>query len=356
MKNFIRIFTFMLTVSIIFTACNKDTSLTEVEKNIDPTEQKILDFKAKMQNPNKSDETMSIEDAVWYIEAALNYSYCIVPQEEVGDGLEFDTSNDSISFSVNVTNNTVSIQEATTAYNQMENEIANLLAEIEYNVKFMYLIDVEYGEGNTFGVKYTIKYKEGSDKYFWDISQDWYPVGWNDSEMNYHYGGNCSGTITNQDLITDITKWISRNRAVYGNVYYTDLDWEGIFYSYAPWEIDAYSGCSWCYNIYNGYDNIELYTSIEHIWSVGSPGGNALAHIECVTAARGNYYAVETNQGLDYIEDYMIASNRHVVKWTIYSDFVCRVHGGPDDENEWWTKHRMYVHSAIPHLKEENQN
>jgi len=349
MKNIIRLFTFILAIGITFTACNKDTSLTEV-KDIDPTEQKILDFKEKMKSADKSGETMSIEDAVWNIEAALNYTYCIVSEEEVGNGLDFDTSNDSISFSVNVINNTVSIQEATNAYNQMENEIANLLAEIDYNVKFMYLIDVEYGEENNFGVRYTIKYKEGSDKYLWDITEDWYPIDWYNSNTNSMvHGGNCSGTNPNADLITDIGKWISRNRAVYANVYYTDNQSEGWFYSYAPWEINEYTGTAY-QNLYSGLSpSVEMYTSIEHIWSVGSPGGYALAHIECVTAARGNYYAFETNQGLDKIEDYKIGSNRHVVKWNIYSDIVCKEHGGVGDDNEWWVKHRMYVYSAIPH-------
>ena len=77
MKNIIRLFTFMLTVSIIFTACNKDTSLTEEVKNIDPTEQKILNFKEQMKSGDKSGETMSMDSAVWYIEAALNYTYCM---------------------------------------------------------------------------------------------------------------------------------------------------------------------------------------------------------------------------------------------------------------------------------------
>ena len=341
MKNIIRIFTFMLTVSIFFTACNKDTSLTEEVKNIDPTEQKILNFKEQMKSGDKSGETMSIDSAVWYIEAALNYTYCIVPQDVVGNGLNFNTSSDSISFNINVNNGVVTLQDATNSYEQMKVEINSLLAGINYDVKFMNIIDVEYEDGE-FNVIYVIKFSETANKYLYNITDSWYAG----DDL-----GNCSGTVLGRDLTDEIERWISINRAVLGGVYYTDNEWDGIFYSYAPSELDMYSGCSWCYNIYTGYDNIGFYTSLEPIWSNGSPSN---LFQECVIPSRGNYHAQETNQGLDYIQQYkMSAPGRRVNGWDVMEEATCRLHAGP---NEWYAKHRMYVWSGMPHKIEENQH
>ncbi len=123
----------MLAISIVFTACNKDTSLTEVEKNIDLTEQKILDFKAKMLAPNKSGETMSIEDAVWYIEAALNYTYCNM---ETTDNVIVD----SAFVTINLTEtDEIDFNNVITAYNELETDLENILGEDN-----MLLTDIEY--------------------------------------------------------------------------------------------------------------------------------------------------------------------------------------------------------------------
>ncbi len=342
----------ILSLVMMFTACKKDTSLTNVK--LDPTEQKILNFKEKMQNPNKSDETISIDSAVWYIEAALNYTYCIIPEEEVGNGLDFITKNESLTFEINISDGFVTIQDVTNSYNQIESEISGLLEGINYDKKFIYLIDVEYEDTNKLNVIYTLKYKENSNKSLWDITESWYPIGWWEVK-SYHHGGNCSQTDLNHDLITDIEKWISRNRPVYGGVYYTDNHNEGWFYSYAPEEMDIYEGSPY-QNLYSGSSpQVEMYTSIEHIWAISPNIYPDLVQIECVTPERGNFYAAETNQGLDKVGK-KIASNRHVVSWNVYGELVCRLHGDDDDNNEWWVKHKMTVYSAIPHKKEINQN
>ncbi len=343
-------------VAIFFSSCEKDKSLTEAKTiKIDPTEQKILDFKEKMKNPKKSDETMSIEDAVWNIEAALNYTYCIVPKDKIGDGLAFDTETSNLEFNVNVSNNTISLVDAINSYNQMKDEIAVLLAEIKSEVKFIYLIDVEFEEGK-FIVRYTAKYSDGANKYLWDISDDWYPCHTNPNTNPPVYAGNCSGTDMTSDLLKEIEQWISRNRAVYSGVYYTNHSSEGIFYSYSPSEADMLPNCQICTNIYGAPGPIvEMYTSLNPIWQDGSPLWEQYANIECVVASRGNYYAAETNKGLDKIQDYHIASNRHVVSCKLEGQYqVYRYHEvGPD---EWWLKHRMRVWSAIPHKYGQDRN
>ncbi len=134
MKNFKKLFTFMLAISIVFTACNKDTSLTEV-KNIDPTEQKILNFKEKMKIGDKSGETMTVEDAVWNIEAALNYTYC---NSEISEVIGVD----SVFVTVDVTENgELNFNDVINAYDQLNLGLINVIGN-----NTMRLADVEFIE------------------------------------------------------------------------------------------------------------------------------------------------------------------------------------------------------------------
>jgi len=64
---------------IQFTACQKDTGQNPVQHEEDPT-QRIEQFYADMQNwkqgvPNKSGQRISLDSAIWYIDATLNYYY-----------------------------------------------------------------------------------------------------------------------------------------------------------------------------------------------------------------------------------------------------------------------------------------
>ena len=78
----IKILFVIFTLILSFNACKKENAIIE-SKIIDPTEQKILNFKDKLKSGNKSEETMTVDSAVWYIEAALNYTYSDVKASEV---------------------------------------------------------------------------------------------------------------------------------------------------------------------------------------------------------------------------------------------------------------------------------
>ena len=121
MNNYLtKTFTFMLAISIIFTACKKDTSLTDVKP--DPTEQKILNFKEQMKNPNKANETMSIDSAVWYIEAALNYTHCNAEVSEI-------VGVDSVFVTVTVSDSEINFNDIIVAYNQLNADLINIVGE-----------------------------------------------------------------------------------------------------------------------------------------------------------------------------------------------------------------------------------
>jgi len=128
-NNIIRMLTIMLAISIVFTACNKDTSLTK-----------------QMQNPNKSNETMSIDSAVWYIEAALNYTYCEITSSEI-------IGVDSVFITVNVNDeNEINFNDLTSAFNEFETSLLNALGD--NNLR---LADIELVESSEKGGGITLK-------------------------------------------------------------------------------------------------------------------------------------------------------------------------------------------------------
>lgn len=72
-----------LAVVIVFivVACNKESTITMNESEVmliskeDDMNAYLKQFKEKMQSAKKSDETLSMEDARWHLEAVLNYTY-----------------------------------------------------------------------------------------------------------------------------------------------------------------------------------------------------------------------------------------------------------------------------------------
>lgn len=346
MRNIIRIFTFILAISIIFTACKKNDNLTE--RNLDPTEQKILKFKENMKSGNKSGETMSIEEAVWNIEAALNYTYCVVTDEIIGDGLNFDSNFDSITYEIEVNNNLINFGDITDSYLSIVSDMQTLLDGFDYEIKFFNSIDVDIDEG-LLTARFFIRFADSgnkSNKYFWNINDDW------------HWGydlGNCSQTVLERDLINEIGKWISYNRAVRCGVYYTDIVWEGIFY-YIPndelpeWE-DHWHGP----NDFNIKDeggelfHATLYSE-EHSWITA-----ATSHY-CVEESLCNYYASKTNQCLGIVEDEYVDPERHITSWLLLEHFNQDDNTMYPNVMKYWISHRFYAYSGIPHIKEQNQN
>jgi len=134
----------LLSIILTFNACKKDTVLQEV-KNTDPTEQKILNFKAQMQNPNKSNESMSIDSAVWYIEAALNYTYCRYSEERVDVKLNSITV-DSIIINYEDNNSQISLVEITTIYDNIKETFISDYNNLTDPIKFYDFVDVNYKE------------------------------------------------------------------------------------------------------------------------------------------------------------------------------------------------------------------
>ncbi len=197
--------------------------------------ERILDFKEKVESPNqqKSGEEISVEDAVWLVEAALNYSYCIKTEEKANAGTNVIVV-DSLFYEVNSSNSNVNLADAINTYLTIETDMAEMLATYENEVKFYDIVDVEYKDGS-FVAYVAIRYKEGIEKSTtglgkneYNITEDWY---WGRS------AGKCDGTTSVGGAVVEISKWVNSRTYipgirgnVYSNtVYYTDVHFVGVF-------------------------------------------------------------------------------------------------------------------------------
>ncbi len=153
---------------ITFSSCNKEAELEATTTN-DEVLERILDFKQKVETPNqqKSGEVVSVEDAVWIVEAALNYSYCMTEQS---DSLLNEFVLDSLLLDINISNGKMFYNEVVNSYIEMAYEITATLENYEANFKKITLADVECDLENSLLKIYFIvgtkEIEEKSTKFF----------------------------------------------------------------------------------------------------------------------------------------------------------------------------------------------
>ena len=139
-------FVAILFAIVMMFSCNKESELKPVEMTQDEIVlQRILDFKDNVENPSnlKSGEMISIDSAVWYVEAALNYTYCI-SEEPV---IEFnDVYTDSIVLVYEIENNEIEYYHAITLYNEIYNSLEDKSNSLDLEQKSIRMTDVEFTE------------------------------------------------------------------------------------------------------------------------------------------------------------------------------------------------------------------
>ena len=167
----------MLAISIIYTACDKDTSLTEERIQIDNTEQKILNFKSKLESGNKSGEVLDIDSAVWYIEAALNYTYCEI---DTSDVINIDSSFYQI---LDIENNRINFSEIVCIYNEFVNYLTTTINNTVGTNKKMLVTDIEFIENENINNSGNLKLTtiitgnpEGEVSFNFGETDFWHPV------------------------------------------------------------------------------------------------------------------------------------------------------------------------------------
>lgn len=143
--------------------------LTELNKT-DPTEQKILAFKDKVESKSnqKSGEMLEIDSAVWYIEAALNYTYC-------DPGISNIINVDSVFVTVPVSESgEINFSNVVSAYNDFSSNLNNLVNQKADDDKKIQLADISIVENDDINVK-TLKLTTIITNFHHKMPEGFYP-------------------------------------------------------------------------------------------------------------------------------------------------------------------------------------
>jgi hypothetical protein len=328
------IFSVLFAVFIVALAsCTKETDMTTTQK--DPTTGKILKFKDKIARPDKSAQTMSLDSAVWYVEAALNYSNCIISEENAQSGA-VEAYKDSAFFKLEETNGTVGLENAADAYNSIQEQMIAKLNSLNYPVKFFTMADVEIQNGN-YRALYEIRYKDNSEKIAifpipeYEASDDW--------EWGQNLG-NCTHTVPTGDAAKEIYKRVYSNSTIYKGQYFTDVRSEGYWVCSIPGRdfTPFFSTHSNYKNLtnYGGYIFTDFYTG--NLW--WPPAWHY-----CISRNDINYlYAQHTEASLRVIES-VAGNGRKISSWDLTGSFWI------ENYRDWgFVYHRLYACTGILHI------
>jgi hypothetical protein len=148
---------------LIFSGCTKDTEQKDTRQQVfQPSEQdlaiegKILDFKQKLdyarENPNlkSGEDDMTVEEAVWNIEALVNYTYADASAEYE------NLVSKSFNITVGLTNGNIAFVEAGETYEKVVDSLSVKFNQITSENKILIVADISViesdGETVTFGV------------------------------------------------------------------------------------------------------------------------------------------------------------------------------------------------------------
>lgn len=136
-----------LAIAAFSTGCTKtyDTAIDALKQG-EATLARIMDFKQQMDfykaNPAiKDGETMTLDEAIWNIEALFNLTYAY-PELSYGHTVTADT----VLYLPVGSNNTVLLTDLTAFYEQMYAVVRDLYQAIELDNKQFLILDVEAGE------------------------------------------------------------------------------------------------------------------------------------------------------------------------------------------------------------------
>ncbi len=198
-------------------SCDEEKDLMPTENTPDVSVlEKILAFKADVDSPTKSNDEVSVDDAVWIVEATLNYTHCITEEASVYENA--DIIMDSITIDFATANGSTSYQSAIDAYVSMNDYLISYASKLDYTTKKYGVADVEYKDGmmkcyfNVF-VKNEEKIPQGP---LADLYYDW-KTGAGECD-----GGRCDGTHPEKNLMTVLETCLNYVQ-IQPNYYLTDI-------------------------------------------------------------------------------------------------------------------------------------
>ncbi|MCF8308778.1 MAG: hypothetical protein K9I68_07215 [Bacteroidales bacterium] len=183
MKFFLSTITIMAFVlALIITGCEKseqtaknynNNGLTKEDRQM---EQKINAFLNKMENPQKNDESLSVEETMWNIEAGLNYTYT-----DVSGNID-DVIIDSAKVELPLTNDEIAMTDVSQAYAMFEDSLLAFQETLDGSHS-IYITDIQVVENlqksNTVTLKSTSSAYDNPPGDAWNItSSDYWYWGW----------------------------------------------------------------------------------------------------------------------------------------------------------------------------------
>jgi hypothetical protein len=176
------------------------TEMTDKE-----VELKIRGFISKAESNVKSIEELSTEDAIWNIEAALNYTFCINKVELIVEYTE------TIDFNITDNNGNINFNEVANVFNNLKIKTTQLKSK----AKYISVINVDEENGKVF---YTISKENTIEKYTgsqYQIYGDWK---WGE-EL-----GECNGNNVGSDALLQIRSKIALYKLIFPyGTYWTDI-------------------------------------------------------------------------------------------------------------------------------------
>jgi len=335
-KKFSKILVLVFLAFVALNSCQKQELQPNTNQNQETKDlvlNKILNFKNKVENYKniKTDETISIDSAVWYIEAALNYSYCVISEEQANSGA-IEQISDSIFYEINISDEKINLQSVIDVYLYIKEKMQTSIDKLPFEVKFFTITDVEFIDGK-FKTKYIIRYKESENKStgVYTITADWY---WGYDMGSYPWrAGKCDNTNVGKDAVSEIIKWIQYRRQLPINVYYTDIHYVGLYQSAMPTNPNGINLSSYGINMYS-YETATIFTKT---WQI--------ARYICLSAQDSNYYAQQTYNALNVIEQNFIGTQEDITTYDLHGS-IYRVSYDTPPTNLY---HYLFIQAGTRH-------
>lgn len=188
----------------------------------------LKQFKEKMQSASKGDETLSLEDARWHLEAVLNYTYGNAGQ------LFSDIQCDTFYYKLSVNGKEVTLSQLNEAFNVCAYNVEKSYRECVLPEKRILAIQTRFTiDSKDDGVSSRIILNTGgiTTRYPWFDSTDYWNEEYNDDGHGFVlsggkcglYAGDCPDSGAPLELTRKVNLRIPETECISGGGYYTDI-------------------------------------------------------------------------------------------------------------------------------------
>jgi len=232
-------YTFLVILILMNFACQKNEINSNKQQYFseDNTYYQILKFIEKTKT--KSSESLSLDSALWYLEAALNLNYTIVSDT----GLRYtETYSNSLEFSIEE-KNSLPFSKISEIFDNLNNSIEKSLKSINFKNKQVLVVDGDIKD-NKLIFTYLIAYNRDNKPTTppTHIYGDWHFGGkWIEATNTWVEYGMCDWTYyPDRSGATEIARVIRYNDTVLANVFFTNVIRKDITYNDPDYQEQLY--------------------------------------------------------------------------------------------------------------------